>query len=462
MQVCKISLPVQIRCWPKLCIVGMLLINSAFASGQGEIRKINYQLPYSESPVPLTVEVKEGLVFLEGDIILGTEDDLFGIENRSAVITSDNQRWPGGIIPYEIEEGHPQAPIIIAAIAHVNAETTLNLVNRNPEVDEDYVRFVLGSGCGSYVGRQEGEQLITIANGCGFGNIVHEICHAAGLYHEQARTDRDEWVTIHWDNIMEGAEGNFLTYVERGDNGADLGPYNYNSIMHYGSHAFSKNGETTITVNSPPATPGTTIGQRDELDIEDVAAINALYPCIGIDVLMCPDHTGFYSKNVVKAENSIVTISANECNSAGAINPEQNHIWQAGEVIYLGPGFHAESGSNFIAEIRKCNIFDPIQDVSGGPEQFQIEDEVLDINPFLRIYPNPLQNYANITFELPHSTEVNLQVFDVYGKLIHQEQIAYHSGLQEVNFDGSQLPKGMYTVVLSFDNNILSERMVVN
>src|SRR5262249_26482816 len=39
--------------------------------------------------------------------------------------------------------------------------------------------------------------------------IVHEICHAAGLFHEQSREDRDLFVTIHKDEIQAGKEGNF-------------------------------------------------------------------------------------------------------------------------------------------------------------------------------------------------------------------------------------------------------------
>ena len=33
--------------------------------------------------------------------------------------------------------------------------------------------------------------------------------HAAGFWHEQSRHDRDDYVTIVWDNILEGLSYNF-------------------------------------------------------------------------------------------------------------------------------------------------------------------------------------------------------------------------------------------------------------
>merc|ERR1719253_636599 len=91
------------------------------------------------------------------------------------------------------------------------------------------------SGCYAYVGYipwWDTAQLQLHPSGCAsLGTALHELGHSLGMAHEQARPDRDQYVTIHWDNIQSGKGHNF-DLNEAAYDGVD---YDYESLMHYDS-----------------------------------------------------------------------------------------------------------------------------------------------------------------------------------------------------------------------------------
>ena len=59
--------------------------------------------------------------------------------------------------------------------------------------------------CHTPVGYIARKSAVTIGRGCERkGTVMHELLHALGFWHEQSRTDRDNYVTIHFDNIQSG------------------------------------------------------------------------------------------------------------------------------------------------------------------------------------------------------------------------------------------------------------------
>jgi hypothetical protein len=247
----------------------------------------------------------DGMAMFEGDIILGKVTDvdrdtetrkqeMQGGISKGIIITGNQYRWPNCKVPYTIDPTLPNQARVTDAIAHWEEKTSFRFVLRtaaNAASYPDWVTFKPGSGCSSWVGRQGGQQVITLASGCSKGNAIHEIGHTIGLWHEHSREDRNAFVTIHWDKIMAGYEHNFNQQIADGD---DIGAYEYGSIMHYPRNAFSTDGSDTIT----PANPAASIGQRTALSPGDIAAANSLCPivlcaaapklCLPAPTLKCP------------------------------------------------------------------------------------------------------------------------------------------------------------------------------
>ncbi|XP_035986203.1 high choriolytic enzyme 1 isoform X2 [Fundulus heteroclitus] len=204
-----------------------------------------------------TLEDEEENLIEEGDIIAR--------EDRNAV----NVVWSNAIVPYEINPNvGSRVAEIQEAFRMISAPTCIRFVEHTNELN--YISIRDGKGCASPVGVSGGSQSIYFAQSCSVGNLVHELIHALGLYHEHTRDDRDQYITINWPSVVPDKKGNFK--VKRGNTLNQ--PYDYESIMHYGPAYFSVDGSPTIVTNTPKD-----IGQRTHLSSLDIKKLKALYHC---------------------------------------------------------------------------------------------------------------------------------------------------------------------------------------
>ncbi len=215
-----------------------------------------------------------GTTVLQGDIVLPEDAPASGknANRESMQIVGASRAWSKFRIPYVIGvlgyEDWSNYPTI-NAIKYWNSLFPGILVPRTTETD--YVTFQKANGvCQTVVGRAGGNQYVELDPSCGEVAIRHEIGHAIGLWHEQMRQDRDEYVKINFDNIKTDKVSNFeMVGIASGKN---YGAYDYGSIMHYSAYAFSSNGKPTIEpLKAMPA--GVTMGKSQNASAGDIASV---------------------------------------------------------------------------------------------------------------------------------------------------------------------------------------------
>ncbi|KAL2084056.1 hypothetical protein ACEWY4_019574 [Coilia grayii] len=160
--------------------------------------------------------------------------------------------------------------------------------------ERDYLSISSGTGCSSYVGRQGGRQEVSLQRlGCMFpSTIQHEFLHALGFNHEHQRSDRDNHVQIHLENVETGKENNFNKVATLNQNT----PYDYTSVMHYSRDAFSKNGQPTLV---PIPDASVVIGQALSMSRTDFTRLSRLYKCNQLSVRVAVQSTAIEGENVI-------------------------------------------------------------------------------------------------------------------------------------------------------------------
>ncbi|GBN35299.1 Astacin-like metalloprotease toxin 1 [Araneus ventricosus] len=109
------------------------------------------------------------------------------------------------------------------------------------------------------------------------GTILHELGHTVGFFHEHSRSDRDDWITIFWENIKKGQESQFARLEP--EKNLLLAPFDFNSIMLYGSYSFSKDKENLKTMIGKDGRILKSTRERTSLSRSDTFRIKKLYNC---------------------------------------------------------------------------------------------------------------------------------------------------------------------------------------
>lgn len=130
-------------------------------------------------------------------------------------------------------------------------------------------------GSGSY-GLVGGEQFINVPTALKQANydeikrfFMHAFCNAAGMFNEQQRKDRDDYVVVNLNNVKDNCKSAFAKITQ---NYTMQGAFDMSSITLAASKDYSKNGENTIMKKG-----NYSIATNSTLSAGDIYFLNSYY-----------------------------------------------------------------------------------------------------------------------------------------------------------------------------------------
>lgn len=246
------------------------------------------------------VILKDGAQLQEDDEILTAqqvEDEKYDNElpkTSKLVMKPVAYHWPkqgrSVRVPYTIIRGMPSHTrnSIRSAAETLKKDSCIEWVEKPLGYTGHHVKFIYGSGCYSQLGFNQysstNYQELSVGRGCGaVGKVLHEMLHTMGFFHTQSRPDRDNYIKVIWNHIKNRST-NERNFKKQSAYLIDtLGePYDYKSIMHYGSNYLAKRrwfglGPLLRTMETKKG--DFIAANRKSMSSTDLRQLNHMYKC---------------------------------------------------------------------------------------------------------------------------------------------------------------------------------------
>ena len=134
-------------------------------------------------------------------------------------------------------------------------------------------------------------------------------------------------------------------------------------------------------------------------------------------------------------------------------------IYDSGGDGLLGAGMYklAHNGSTIFTEGKDFGYEDQVQFGIGLTDVREIKTD----QDFL-VSPNPVIDYAVVSFELTKNNPVQLSVFNTTGELIYETaKRNFSPGNNSIHFENKNLNAGIYYFQLTMGNQIITKKVVI-
>ncbi|NQY09752.1 MAG: T9SS type A sorting domain-containing protein [Flavobacteriales bacterium] len=241
-------------------------------------------------------------------------------------------------------------------------------------------------------------------------------------------------------------------------NGDASGWEYYNGASFSGSNCISMNNDNNIA------------GREDELfgplldlsSMEGNAAILSFQLAYAMKTGKTDRLEVYFTKNCGEKWNKFYTKSGGEIattsNSTGSFVPTKASEWRQELIELPVPYSTVDVLFKFVFTSDQGNSL-YIDDINSYSSSINKNDE---INRSLSIFPNPVNPNSTISFDLPNSEEVTVEIYNLLGdKVASTSYGKLAKGSHQLNLEmGAKSQSGIYFVKVKFNNEVITRKVV--
>jgi Astacin (Peptidase family M12A) len=170
-------------------------------------------------------------------------------------VTPATVPWPGGVVPYQFDPGiaPQQEEVYLDGMREWELAANVKFIPRTTESHYVILRFFYQKGTNTYVATDP--PVMTI-DSLARSQICHETGHLLGFQHEHVRTNRDDYITVNFNNLQSGdgegpGTGGISDLYVIDTNSTSFGAYDFESVMHYGRRLFAADPNVDVLAPLP-------------------------------------------------------------------------------------------------------------------------------------------------------------------------------------------------------------------
>ena len=236
-----------------------------------------------------------------------------------------------------------------------------------------------------------------------------------------------------------------------------------NIINEYGGNPYARLVQITKLAQKDGVIKGILLhqGESNTDDSQWPSKVKGIYNHLITDLGLDPTKVPLLAGEVVNADQGGVCASMNSIIATLPKTLPNSYVISSSKVtdgadnLHFNSAGYREFGKRYATKMLSLMGITPTdvqETLSLGIDGYLLEQN----------YPNPFNEKTNISFQIPNETYVSLKVYNSYGAEI--EELAgkkYSQGKHTVEFDATNLSKGIYFYAIKADKFSASQKMVI-